>query len=47
VRGTIWFTQDRCDGTFVRVRRGVVAVRDIKRGRKVLVRAGRSHLVRR
>ena len=47
VRGTIWFTQDRCDGTLVRVRRGVVAVRDIKRGRKVLVRAGRSHLVRR
>lgn len=47
VRGTIWFTQDRCDGTFVRVRRGEVAVRDFARGRKVLVRAGRSYLARR
>jgi hypothetical protein len=24
VRGTIWLTADRCDGTFVRVRRGVI-----------------------
>jgi len=47
VRGTIWFTQDRCDGTLVRVRRGVVAVRDHARGRKVLVRAGHSYLARR
>lgn len=46
VRGTIWFTQDRCDGTFVRVRRGVVAVRELAGGRKVLVRAGRSYLAK-
>lgn len=46
VRGTIWFTQDSCEGTLVRVRRGVVAVRDFARGRKVLVRAGRGYLAR-
>jgi hypothetical protein len=31
VRGTIWLTQDECDGTLTRVRRGVVSVRDFKR----------------
>jgi len=46
VRGTIWFTGDRCDGTVVRVRRGVVAVRDFRAKRRVLVRAGRSYLAR-
>lgn len=46
VRGTIWFTADRCDGTLVRVKRGVVAVRDFARRRRVLVPAGRSYLAR-
>jgi len=46
VRGTIWFTGDRCAGTLVRVRRGVVAVRDLARGRRVIVRSGRSYLAR-
>ena len=46
VRGTTWFTGDRCDGTVVRVRRGVVAVRDFRAKRRVLVRAGRSYLAR-
>ena len=45
VRGTIWFTGDRCAGTLVRVRCGVVAVRDA-RGRRVTVRSGRSYLAR-
>ena len=31
VRGTIWLTQDRCDGTLTRVKRGTVSVRDFKR----------------
>ena len=47
VRGTVWQTQDRCDGTLTRVKRGVVDVRDIVRGRTVTVRAGNSYLARR
>jgi hypothetical protein len=47
VRGTIWLTQERCDGTLTRVRRGTVSVRDLKRRRTVTVKAGRSYLARR
>jgi hypothetical protein len=46
VRGTRWLTQDRCDGTLTRVREGVVAVRDLRRHRTTLVRAGHSYLAR-
>ena len=34
VRGTKWLTDDRCDGTLVRVKRGKVAVKDLQRPRK-------------
>jgi thrombospondin type 3 repeat protein len=44
VRGTIWFTEDRCDGTLVRVKRGRVAVFDFRLKRTVLVRAGQSYV---
>ena len=44
VRGTIWVTADRCDGTLTRVKRGRVAVRDLRRRRTVVVRAGKSYL---
>ena len=47
VRGTRWLTQDRCDGTLVRVRRGRVDVRDLFRKRTVRVNAGQSYLARR
>jgi Tol biopolymer transport system component len=47
VRGTIWLTQDRCDGSFVRVKRGVVSVLDLVRHKTTLVRAGHSILVKR
>jgi hypothetical protein len=47
VRGTRWLTQDRCDGTLVRVRRGRVEVRDLFRKRTVRVKAGESYLARR
>jgi len=43
VRGTIWFTEDRCDGTFFEVKRGVVAVRDFGAGRTFLLPAGKSY----
>jgi hypothetical protein len=46
VRGTWWLTQDRCDGTLVRVRQGIVEVRDLVRKRTVLVRTGKSYLAR-
>ena len=46
VRGTIWLTQDRCDGTLTRVKRGRVAVRDFTRRRTVIVRAGQTYLAR-
>jgi hypothetical protein len=46
VRGTIWDTIDRCDGTLTKVRRGVVVVRDFRKRRKITVRAGKSYLAR-
>jgi virginiamycin B lyase len=46
VRGTRWLTVDRCDGTLTRVTKGAVSVRDFRRHRTVLVRAGHSYLAR-
>ncbi len=46
VRGTIWDTVDRCDGTLIRVRRGTVAVNDFVRHKTVIVRAGHSYLAK-
>jgi hypothetical protein len=44
VRGTWWNTQDRCDGTFIRVRSGVVAVDDLVKHKIVTVTAGHTYL---
>jgi Ca2+-binding RTX toxin-like protein len=46
VRGTVWLTEDRCDGTLTVVRRGVVDVRDRGLHRTFRVRAGHRHLSR-
>jgi hypothetical protein len=46
VRGTVWTTTDRCDGTLTKVKRGRVVVRDFRRKRTVIVRAGKSYLAR-
>jgi hypothetical protein len=46
VRGTIWTTDDRCDGTLFSVQRGVVAVRDFVRNKTVQVAAGSSYFAR-
>ena len=46
VRGTKWLTEDRCNGTLVRVKRGVVAVRDFARKKTVIVKKGKSYLAR-
>jgi hypothetical protein len=44
VRGTEWYTADRCDGTLTRVKSGSVSVRDLRRHRTVVVAAGKSYL---
>ena len=46
VRGTSWGTIDRCDGTLTRVRSGRVAVRDFRRKRTIILRAGQTYLAR-
>jgi hypothetical protein len=46
VRGTSWFMADRCDGTYTRVSRGSVSVRELRTGRTIVLRAGQSHLAR-
>jgi streptogramin lyase len=46
VRGTRWVTIDRCDGTLTRVTDGAVLVRQDGRRRRVLVRAGQTHLAK-
>jgi hypothetical protein len=47
VRGTRWLTEDRCDGTLTRVTQGSVVVKDLRRKRTKVVRAGQSYLARR
>jgi hypothetical protein len=46
VRGTIWLTEDRCDGTLIVVKRGTVTVLDLVRHVTVTVKAGHSYLAR-
>ena len=46
VRGTNWLTADRCDGTYVKTRQGVVAVVDLVLKKTVLVKAGKSYLAK-
>ena len=46
VRGTKWTTTDRCDGTLTTVARGKVAVRDFRRKKTIVVRAGKSYLAK-
>jgi len=45
VQGTEWLTEDRCDGTLIRVTRDKVKVTDLRHHRSVIVRAGHSILI--
>jgi hypothetical protein len=45
-RGTAWLTRDRCAGTLTRVKEGAVSVHDLRRHKRVLVKAGHSYLAR-
>lgn len=47
VRGTVWRTDDRCDGTLTFVKQGVVMVTAAKGRKTVRVTAGKSYLARR
>jgi hypothetical protein len=44
VRGTIWLTDDRCDGTLTKVARGIVQVADFPHHRTFALRAGHQYL---
>ena len=46
VRGTEWYMADGCDGTFTRVTRGSVSVRDLRAHRTVVVNAGHRYVAR-
>jgi len=46
VRGTKWTTTDRCDGTLTQVTRGSVTVRDFRRKKNIVVKAGKRYLAR-
>ena len=43
VRGTIWLTEDDCEGTLIRVQRGTVTVKDLVRHKTIIVRAPHSY----
>ena len=44
VRGTWWLVEDRCDGTYTRVREGTVDVRDFGQHKTIRLRAGHRSL---
>lgn len=44
IRGTKWLTDDRCDGTLVRVAKGAVTVRDIPKKKTLALGAPKSYL---
>jgi hypothetical protein len=44
VRGTKWLTDDRCDGTLVRVTVGAVTVRDQTRRKTLVLKKPKSYL---
>jgi hypothetical protein len=46
VRGTVWDTVDRCDGTLTIVQRGTVQVDDFARRKTITVHAGHRYLAR-
>lgn len=46
VQGTVWLTQDRCDGTLTTVARGAVLVTDRFTHHTVRVTTGHSYLAR-
>ena len=46
VRGTVWFMAERCDGSYVYVKRGRVEVEDLVRHKTFVLNSGQSYLAR-
>ncbi len=46
VRGTVWLTEERCDGTFFKVKKGKLQVRDFERKESVTLLRGESYLAK-
>jgi hypothetical protein len=46
VRGTNWLTDDRCNGTLVRVKQGKIAVRDFVKRKTIVLKAPKRYLAR-
>jgi hypothetical protein len=46
IRGTTWLTDDRCDGTLIRVTAGAVSVRDLVTKKTVVVKSGQRYFAR-
>jgi hypothetical protein len=46
IRGTTWLTDDRCDGTLVRVTKGAVTVRDVSKRKSLALKAPKQYLAR-
>ena len=46
VRGTQWVTEDRCDGTLTKVKRGKVSVVDFHTRKTITLHAGQHYLAR-
>jgi hypothetical protein len=44
IRGTKWLTDDRCNGTLIRVTAGSVTVRDLKRKKTLVLKKPKSYL---
>ena len=44
IRGTKWLTDDRCDGTLVRVAKGAVTVRDFPKRKSLVLKAPKRYL---
>lgn len=44
IRGTTWLTDDRCDGTLVRVKKGAVTVRDFPKKKTLILKAPKRYL---
>jgi hypothetical protein len=45
-RGTVFLTEDRCDGTLFKVSEGRIAVRDFVTGKTIIVKAGGRYFAR-
>jgi hypothetical protein len=44
VLGTVWLTEERCNGTFFHVFQGKLFIRDFTRHKSIVLTAGHSYL---